>query len=176
VISAVSNCVMKMGFDAFLCTLLEQYSTHTPRAVDVWYGPWMNILATLFPPSQNYVVTPRRRVKEVSSGRISDLIIEVAKVSLPPIVIRTVLIVQIKNWDQKQEDLIQQIGRWTDFEFLCTAAHRLYWIGVVGPHWVYGEKEDNGQDPKPLIGWHDVTHDDASYRDLLQLAELVASL
>jgi hypothetical protein len=170
---------MKMGFDRFTCTLLEQYTTHSPHAVEVWYSPWMTILTTLFPISKGYVVTPRRRADDDPSGQIPDLVVEVATFTLPPAapaIFRTVLIVQIKNWDQRKEDLIQQIGRQSDLEFLGTAACRLYWIGVVGPRWVYGEKEDNGQDLKPLIEWHDVTHDDASYRDLLRLAELVASL
>jgi hypothetical protein len=46
----------------------------------------------------------------------------------------------------------------------------------MGPHWVYGEQGDNVKDPKPLIEWHDVTHDDASYHDFLQLVKLVARL
>jgi hypothetical protein len=167
---------MKMGFDISTCTLLEHHTTHTPRTVEVWYGPWIHILTTYFPMSQGYVITPRRRVEDVSSGQISDLIIEVAKISRPPVVFRTVLLVQIKNWDQGKEDLIEQIGRWTDIEFLGTTAHRLYWVGVVGPQWIYGEKEDDGRYPKPLIGWHGVTHDDASYQDLLQLVDLVGSL
>jgi hypothetical protein len=71
------------------------------------------------------------------------------------------------------------IGRRTDQypTFLGTVTPKLYWIGSIGSHWIYGEKEDYGQqDLKPLIGWHDTTHDDASYRDLLGLVELVDSL
>ena len=41
--------------------------------------------------------------------------------------------------------------------------------GQFGPHWRYGEKEDDGQDPRPTIAWHAVIHDHASYRDLVAL-------
>jgi hypothetical protein len=48
---------------------------------------------------------------------------------------------------------------------------------VIGPHWIYGEIHDgHGLAPRPLIEWHDATHDEASYRDFLNLVELVAGL
>jgi len=37
-------------------------------------------------------------------------------------------------------------------------------------------EKDNGQSPVPLIGWHDTTHDAASYADLQKLAALVYAL
>jgi hypothetical protein len=69
------------------------------------------------------------------------------------------------------------IGRQADVAFseLRTAGQKVYWIGAIGPHWVYGEIKD-GQAPRPLIEWHDVTHDEESYRDFLNLVELVANL
>ena len=75
---------------------------------------------------------------------------------------------------------MQQIARQTELAFLGNASHKasrkVYWIGAIGSHWVYGEKEDDDQAPKCLIEWHDVIHDDASYSDFLQLVELVAGL
>ena len=75
---------------------------------------------------------------------------------------------------------MQQIARQTELAFLGSptykAIHKVYWIGTIGSHWIYGEKEDDEQALKPLIGWHDVIHDDASYLDFCQLVELVASL
>jgi hypothetical protein len=171
--------LLKMGFDVLTRTLLENYSIRAPHFVDVWYGPWNTILTTLFPTSQGYVVTPRRRVEDVSTLQIPDLIIEVTKVALPSLTPRAVLIFEMKNsqhWDHGVEALMQKIRRRSEREFSGLACYKFYWIMAIGPHWVYGEKEDDEQDPKPLIGWHDVTHDDASYRNLLQLAELVAGL
>jgi len=74
---------------------------------------------------------------------------------------------------------MRQIGLQADAAFAGTAVEKVYWIGIIGPHWRYGEKEgdiDNGRDPKPLIAWHHVTHDQASYCDLIQLVDLVARL
>jgi hypothetical protein len=52
----------------------------------------------------------------------------------------------------------------------------VYWIGVIGPHWRYGVKDDDGQDPIPLIAWHGVTDDQTSYTDLQTLVALVADM
>jgi hypothetical protein len=57
-----------------------------------------------------------------------------------------------------------------------TASEKIYRIGAIGRHLRYGEKEDDGQDPRPMVAWHDVTHDHASYRDLVQLADLLPVL
>jgi hypothetical protein len=170
-----------MGLNAFTRTMLERYTTHTPPIVDDWHGPWNAILIELFPVSRGYIVTPRRREEDVFSGQFSDLVIEVAKVTSLPATYRTVLVVKIKgsqHWDHGKEDLIQEIGHWRGLAFQDSGSEtrKLYWIGVIGSHWVYGERGANGNDPKPLIEWHDVTHDDASYRDFLQLVKLVASL
>jgi hypothetical protein len=57
------------------------------------------------------------------------------------------------------------------------ASKKLYWIGVMGPRWRYGSKEDDSQPGlTPLIPWHDTTHDDTSFNDLQTLAKLVRAL
>lgn len=53
---------------------------------------------------------------------------------------------------------------------------------MIGPHWKYGVKEDDGQGEgvnhglRPLIEWHHTTHDDASFADFLELAALVRAI
>ena len=168
-----------MPFDLTTRTLLEHYTANPPRTEDVWYGPWISILTTLFPPAQGYFVTPQRRVAEDSQVHIPDLLIEVAKISSPPLILRTVLIVKVRNsqhWESGKDVLMRRIKLQTDAAFFGTAVGKVYWIGTIGPHWRYGEKEDDGQDPRPLIQWHDVTHNEASYRDLVDLSNLVADL
>ena len=165
-----------MPFDITTRTLLQYYTDNPPRTQDVWYGPWNTILTTLFPPSQGYVVTPQRRIAE----RIPDFLFEVAKISTPPLILRTVLIVKFKNsplWESGKGALMREIELQADMTFEGTAKEKVYRIGIIGPHWIYGEKEDDdGQDLKPLIAWHHVTHDQASYLDLLELAGLMAGL
>ena len=168
---------MKMGFDHSTRNLLEKYTARDPSQTS-WSGPWTSLLSTLFPASQGYIVAPQRR-RDPSS----DFILEVAKDTYPADGLRTVLIVEIKDpcsWNHGIPVLMQQIAHQTELAFLGSAtqkaSHKVYWIGTIGSHWIYGEKEDDDQPPKPLIEWHDVTHDDASYCDFLQLVELVASL
>jgi hypothetical protein len=165
--------------------MLEQRTTHPPDTEGAWTGPWNMILTSLFPFSQGYIVFPRSCETDASSGQLSNNIYQVAKVTYSPFTLRTVIIVQIKDawhWDHEKENIIQEVGRRADLGFSgmetsCgRAMSKLYWIGVIGPHWIYGEKEENGQDPKALIRWHDTTHDDASYHDFLQLVKLVASM
>jgi hypothetical protein len=172
-----SDRAMKMSFNRLTRTLLEQYATCAPDPT-AWPGPWTNILSTLFPASKGYLVSPMRR-----KSPSSDFIFEVATDACPADTFRTVLIVEIKDprhWDHGIPVLMQQIAHQTELAFLGSAtqkaSHKVYWIGTIGSHWIYGEKEDDDQPPKPLIEWHDVTHDDASYCDFLQLVELVGSL
>lgn len=171
-----------MGFDIHTLTLMEDLTTYPPSGECYdWSGLWITVLVTLFPAPQGYTITPRRRVQDFSTQQIPDLIIEVAKITnTAPRIYRTALVVEIKDaqcWDHHgKESLMQMIRYRTDISFLGTATCKVYWIGTIGPHWIFGEKEDGGQDLKPLIGWHDTTHDDESYQDFLQLVELVASL
>jgi len=168
--------------------MLEQTATHTPSAEepDIWYGPWNTILNILFPGMERYMISPyKRHIEKDAFGtrRHSDLIMEVVKAidDYDPNLDRTVLIFEIKSschwWECGKETLIEHIGHQADVAFseLRTAGQKVYWIGAIGAHWIYGEIQD-GQVPRPLIEWHDVTHDEASYRDFLNLVELVASL
>jgi hypothetical protein len=178
-----------MGFPSFVCSILEQITTQTPSAEepDIWYGPWNAILHTLFSVEERYMVCPshKRHIERDAFGteRYSDLIMEIVKVidEYDPNLDRTVLIFEIKNschWEERgKEALMEDIAQQADdaFSELRTPGDKVYWIGAIGPHWIYGDIED-GQDPRPLIEWHDVTHDEASYRDFLNLVELVTNL
>ena len=66
-----------------------------------------------------------------------------------------------------------QIGQQVDYAFSQPdlGAQTMYWIGTVGPLWVYRKKDNNGQDPVTLIEWHNVAHDGHSFQDFLQLQE-----
>jgi hypothetical protein len=168
-----------MSFDITTRAVLEKYTNYPPRTEDAWYGLWNTILTTLFPSNQGYVVTPQRRAAEGSQIGWPGFLIEVAKLSAPPVTLRTVLIIQIKNsqnWELGDGALMRQIRIQTDLAFAGTATKKVYWIGIIGPHWKYGEMEYEGQDLRPMIEWHDVTHDEASYRDLVRLVDLVALL
>lgn len=70
---------------------------------------------------------------------------------------------------------MRQINFQASMAFVNTAVGKISWIGTIGPHWRYSEKEDN-QDPRPLIWWHHIINDQPSYCDLTQLADLVAYL
>lgn len=143
------------------------------------YGPWNSMLTVLFPDDQGFIITPQRRIPEDSQSHIPDFVIEVVKLTSPPLTFRTVLIVEIKNsqhWPGRITSLDNQISRQADAAFAGTAHTKVYWIGTIGPHWRYGERYDNRQDIVPLIHWHDITHDAASYADLQELARLVREL
>jgi hypothetical protein len=91
-------------------------------------------------------------------------------------VTRTVLLVNIMNhqsWESGQGALMEHIKHQTKAELVDNARERVYWIGVIGAHWRYGVMVDGEEDPTPLIPWHHVTHDDASYHDFEQLRTLV---
>jgi len=122
-----------MPFDITTRTLLQYYTDHPPRTEDVWYGPsWSAIFTTLFPPSQGSAAPHSR-------GRIPGFLIEVARISTPPLTLRTVLIVDVKNsplWEPGKGALMRQIGLQTDMTFEGTATEKVYWIGMIGPQWI----------------------------------------
>ena len=164
-------------FDIATRTFLELYTMEPPATGDYWYGPWNTILTTLF-PAPNYIVMPQRRLPGNSQTQMPDFVITVAKLTTPPRM-RTVLIVEIKNtphWPGSIPDLQDQISAQADAAFDNDAVSEVYWIGVVGPHWQYGIKKDDGQAVKPLIAWHHTTHDEASYNDFLCLTALIENM
>src|SRR6266702_5356869 len=164
-------------FDTIICTLLQRYTANPPSNKSSWYAPWNSILSSLFPASQGYLVSPQRR-----TNPNSDLTIEVLKLITlsPSLQLRTVLIVRFKNsqdWQAGIPSLEEQMKHLTVTAFSGTAISKVYWIGVIGSHWRYGIKEDNdGQDPRPLISWHEITHDQASYEDFQVLTTLIAEM
>jgi len=90
--------------------------------------------------------------------------------------IRIVLVVNIMNhqfWESGEDALMDHIKHQTKAGLVDNAREGVYWIGVIGPHWRYGVMVDGEEDPTPLIPWHHVTHDDASYQDFEQLQTLV---
>jgi hypothetical protein len=168
-----------MTFDVVTRTVLEYYTTNPSVTEDVWYGPRNTILTTLFPSAQGYIVTPQRHLPDDPESHIPDFIIKVVKMSTAPCIFRSVLIVEIKNsqhWEFGIPAHQRQLNRQTVAAFAGTAHSKVYWIGVIGPHWRYGEKEDDGRDVRPLIDWHHTTHDQASFDDLQTLARHVATL
>ncbi|KAJ7803568.1 hypothetical protein B0H14DRAFT_2887395 [Mycena olivaceomarginata] len=169
-----------MPFSQSTIAVLQHYTANPPSTEDKWYGPWTSILKALFRDEDNYIVTPQQRIPEDSESHIPDFVIEVVKMTqATPLTFRTVLIVEIKNsqhWPNGRAALDRQISRQTDAAFTGTAHTKVYWIGAIGPHWRYGVKEDDGQAIRPLILWHDTTHDDASYTDFQKLVALVSAL
>ena len=66
---------------------------------------------------------------------------------------KTVLIVIIKelqHWDHGKEPLLQQVEQHMNLVLNPPVRGNWFWIGTIGPHWVYEEKED-GQDMKSLV-------------------------
>ncbi|KAF8274311.1 hypothetical protein EI94DRAFT_1714142 [Lactarius quietus] len=170
-------------FDSVTCTILQHFTTKPPRHVCNRSGPWMSILVTLFPPSQDYALTPQGCIAE-DSHHTPYLLLEVAKMTyLPSVQLRTVLIVAIMDgpdWRAGIPLLETEINRQIVASFngpvRRSAISMVYWIGVIGPHWRYGVKEDNERDPKPLIAWHDTAHDQASYDTFQHLTALIAKM
>jgi hypothetical protein len=171
-----------MPFHRITRSLIRQYTHNTPPSKEHWYTPWASIIRHMFSSSDNYVVYPRRvrAADNFSVQHIPDLVVEA--IGDPNNTIwkpRTVLIVTIENsefWESGKDALMQRIKLQTEWAFARRATERVYWVVEIGPHWRYGIKEDDGQDLRPLIPWHDVTHDDASYDDLMRLANLVTLL
>jgi hypothetical protein len=162
--------------------MLQHYTDNPPHSVAAWYGPWNTILATLFPSNQGYVIIPQLAgVAEGLQSPVPDFSIAVAKMSKRPRRFRIVLVVKIRGsayWesDEGKDGLMRLIRIHTGDAVQDSEEIKVYWIGAIGPHWRYGEREGEIQDPRPMISWHDVIHDDASYDDLMRLVDLVALL
>jgi hypothetical protein len=172
-------------FDATLCTLLENFTTSPPQDKTQWYKLWNAILLTSFP---RYIVTPLHRTAGDSKHtRSRYLLFEVSKLTKLPVESRsrTVLIVAVMHspgpdWRTGIPLLETEINRQADIAFRGgvggPAISKVYWVGVLGPHWQYGVKEDNGRELSPSIAWHDTTHDQASYDDFQHLIALLAEM
>ncbi|KAJ6590376.1 hypothetical protein B0H10DRAFT_1961061 [Mycena sp. CBHHK59/15] len=177
-----------MAFSKSTVIVLKHFTAHPPATADRWhmlppcphFCLMLFILKALFPEDADFIVTPQQRIPDDSESHIPDLVIEVVKLTqAADVTFRTVLIVKIKNsqhWPRGIPALDRQVSRHTDAAFAGTAHSKVYWIGALGPHWRYGINEDGGQPPVPLIPWHDVTHDDASYADFQKLVSLVSAL
>ena len=159
-----------------------EHTIHQPRTERVWYGPWSSILTTLFPSTEGFLVAPNQKFIEEDENEFT-ISFEVSKRVQPgDLKLQIVLIVEIKNshqWPGGAERLFAQIRKNANVAFSRsqTTIKTVYWISVMGPHWRYGSKEDDGQlNLTPLIPWHDTTHDDASFNDLQTLAERVRAL
>jgi hypothetical protein len=112
---------------------------------------------------------------------VPDFSIEVTKMSNQPLLLTTVLVVKIRGsayWesDEGKDGLMQLIRIYMEDAVEGSEEIKVYWIGAIRPHWRYGKREGENQDPRPMIPWHDVIHDNASYDDLMQLVDLVALL
>lgn len=83
----------------------------------------------------------------------------------------------VMKWELSCGMMMQQIGQQVNYAFSQSdlRAQTMYWIGTVGPLWVYRKKDNNRQDPVTLIEWHNVqdnvTHNGHSFQDFLQLQE-----
>ena len=126
-------------------------------------------MTVLFPPAEGYLVSPKIKTyseRDAVKG-LPDLIIEVTKVASPPLLLRTILIVEITNthhWPNGVDHMLRRIDLDTEYEFSKTGLDKLYWIAAVGPHWTYGVKEEE-RTSRPLIEWHHSVHDMASFSD-----------
>ena len=145
-----------------------------------WYGTWNAILFHLFPSEEGYIIAPQTAVRSVSNEYIiPDFYIEILKISSPSLLKRIVAILEIKNtprWPSWKEKIEEQISKQADYAFDKSAKDIVYCIMAIGPHWEYGVKHDNGQHVQDLIPWHEMIHDEASYKDFQHLKELVKAL
>ena len=135
--------------------------------MEEWNGPWNCILTSLFTLDERYAVAPHRS---------SSFTFEIAKRPTSAVIFNTVLMVEIgdrHHWETGKDVILETEE--PDTAFLGTAGEKIYWIRAIGTHWRYGEW-DAGQDPRPLIPWHDTFVDNASYHDFMQLKALVDNL
>ena len=167
-----------MPFDILVKTVLEDYTNRRPQSESEWYGPWTAILTTFFPVGKGYSVTPQRKIisDEDHTSIIPDFVIEVLKITTPPLDKRTVLIVEIKNtqhWPNKISALEDQLLKQICVTLADNAKDLVYYIMAIGPHWRYGVKYDNGQQLQHLIEWRNTIHDESSFKELIKLSEKV---
>jgi hypothetical protein len=175
-------------FDIMLSTLvrtvLQEYTISPPENETRWYGPWLAILNFLFPASQDYIVTPIPYFP-LDNHQPPYVAFEVSQWNKPcsppwrPLLI--VAVMHSQDWRAGIPSLETKINRLIDAAFSGetrggTAISTVYWMGVIGPHWRFGVKEENGQEAKQLIDWHHTAHDEVSFDDFQRLAALVAKM
>jgi len=71
-----------MSFPPLTCKVLEEYSIRPPKNENLWLGPWLTILTTLFPADNYLVSTQIKTYSERDAKGRPDLILEVAKPNL----------------------------------------------------------------------------------------------
>ena len=167
-----------MPFDILVKTILEDYTNRRPKSESEWYGPWTAILTSFFPVGKGYLVTPQRKIvsDEDNTSIIPDFVIEVSKITTPPLDKRVVLIVEIKNtqhWPGKVSALEDQLLKQTSAALADNAKDLVYYVMTIGPHWRYGVKYDNGQGLQYLIEWRNTIHDESSFKELIKLSEKI---
>ena len=64
----------------------------------------------------------------------------------------------------------------TDALFNGEAEEIIYWIGAIGPHWMFGERRYNGGHLKHKIPWQHVLHTTRAYHYFSQLKALINCL
>src|SRR5258707_15494389 len=173
------DLVRDMSFPPLTCKVLEEYSIRPPKNENLWLGPWLTILTTLFPADNYLVSTQIKTYSERDAKGRPDLILEVAKPLDQPFGLRTILIVEIKNphhWPDGVDHIMRRIDLDTGYEFSKTALNKVYWIAAIGPHWQYGIREEDERRARPLIDWHHSVHDAASFTAFQALATLVRAL
>ena len=133
-------------------------------------------MTTLFPLP--HFIGPLRR-----SYNSRYLIFEVTNHTRKSRIVVIVAVMHYPDWQVGVPFLEAEINRRADAAFSRRAGgtvrgvaiSKLYWIGAIGPHWQYGVK-DEGQELKPLIAWHDTTHDKASCDDFKDLVALITDM
>jgi len=91
---------------------------------------------------------------------------------------RIALFIEVRDTSNWQEACLNLhlINAASTGNVFSRARSKVYWISVIGPHWRYGYRDDDGEDLSPLIEWHHNTHDQDLYQDFQDLAGLVAAL
>ncbi|KAG6380452.1 hypothetical protein JVT61DRAFT_8591 [Boletus reticuloceps] len=176
-----SELVSNMSFPPNVCRILQDYSIRPPSK-EYGVGPWLSILAILSPPYEGYMISPRGKTyfERGSPEGIPGFSLAVAKPAGPlPAPLRTILIVEVKDihhWPDGIDDMLRRVDEDTGRSFSKTAADKLYWIAALGPHWMYGVREEEETATRTLIDWHYTMHDEASFADFQALVALVRAL
>lgn len=178
-----------MGFDKTTCAVLDYYTNkHAPYVPEGYYGPWIAILTSLFPPSNGYIVYPYLCSYNTGERQEPELTFRVAIIrNDPKYAQRTVLLVQSRaryRWPDGKEAFERLIDRRAQSAFRESGwtSMAVYWIAALGTHWRYGKKEDEYEAKTyedsflPLIDWQETIHDETSYHHLCALAREIEQM